>query len=422
MGNFKILKKVGKARLGELSTPHGKVLTPNFNPVGTLATTKALSPKDLKEIGEQMILANTYHLMLRPGIDIIQKLGGLHKFMGWDRPIMTDSGGFQVFSLGVALERGDHKVMKNGQLTMENEQLNLKPRLNQITEEGVTFQSHIDGSKHFLSPEVSVELQYKLGVDLIVAFDDHESSKHTFDEILKSLELTERWGLRSLAALKKVSRGVKVSSVSNGQKPLGTLGTLPTFDTFPLMYGVIHGGLHKDLRQRSAKFTDQNFDAIAIGGIYGSKKTLYKIVDWCLSVVSDEKPRHLLGIGEVEDIIEGVERGVDLFDCVAPTRRARNGSLYISPKSGGSCKNSFTMAISLSKYTQDSKPIDPTCLCYTCQNFSRAYLRHLYMSKELLYHQLATYHNLFFINNLMIKVREALKNDSFKKLKEDWLK
>ncbi len=391
MNSFKILKKVGKARLGELTTPHGKVLTPNFNPVGTLGTAKALSPRDLNEIGEQMILANTYHLMLRPGVDVVQKLGGLHKFMGWNKPIMTDSGGFQVFSLGVALEHGAHKVMRKD----EGQDL-ARPRLNQITEEGVTFQSHLDGSKHFLSPEISIELQYKLGVDLIVAFDDHESSKHTHDEMLKSIELTERWGLRSMNELKKLK-------------------------SQQLMYGVIHGGLHKDLRVRSAKFTDQNFDAIAIGGIYGSKQVLYQIVEWSLAVVSDEKPRHLLGIGEVEDLIMGVERGVDLFDCVAPTRRARNGSLYVSPKAGGNRKNSFTTSIALSKYTKEPKPLDPACQCYTCLNFSSAYLRHLYMSKELLYHQLATYHNLFFINNLMIRIREALGNNSFQKLKTSWL-
>lgn len=392
MNSFKILGRDGKARLGQLKTPHGVINTPNFNPVGTLGTAKALSPRDLKEIGEQMILANTYHLMLRPGVGVIKKLGGLHKFMGWDRPIMTDSGGFQVFSLGVALEKGDHKVMRQ-----KEEGEKVRPRLNQITEEGVWFQSHIDGSKHFLSPEVSMKLQHDLGVDLIVAFDDHESSKHTYEEILKSLELTERWGLRSLTALKKLK-------------------------SHQLMYGVIHGGLHKDLRQRSAKFTDQNFEAIAIGGIYGSKNVLYKIIDWCFDAVSDEKPRHLLGIGEVEDLIEGVERGVDLFDCVAPTRRARNGSLYISPLSGGNRKNNFTTAISLAKYTKDSKPLDLSCSCYTCQNFSRAYLRHLFMTRELLFHQLATYHNLFFINNLMKQVRESIQNKNFKNLKKDWLK
>ncbi len=393
MNKFKILHKYGKARLGLLTTPHGVVKTPNFNPVGTLGTAKALSPKDLNEIGVQMLLANTYHLMLRPGIDVIEKLGGLHKFMGWDKPIMTDSGGFQVFSLGVALELGGSKVLrKNQDMDLEIEP---KPRLNKITEEGVTFQSHIDGTKHFLSPEVAMELQFRLGVDLIVAFDDHESSKHTKEEMTKSLELTERWGLRSLAALKKI-----------GSKQL--------------MYGVVHGGMHKDLRISSAKFTDKYFEAIAIGGIYGRRSELYELVNWVTDVISDEKPRHLLGIGEVEDLFEAVERGMDLFDCVAPTRRARNSSLYVSPPVGNT-NNNFTINISQSKFISDPNSIDPKCLCYTCQNFSKAYLRHLFMSKELLYHQLATYHNLYFMNNLMVQIRETLGDGQFGKLKKDWL-
>lgn len=400
MSNFKIIHTDGKARIGQLTTPHGIINTPNFNPVGTLGTVKALSPKDLNEIGVQMVLANVYHLMLRPGVDVIEKLGGLHKFMGWDKPIMTDSGGFQVFSLGVALEHGSTKVMSK-----TADASNPKPRLNSISEKGVSFQSHLDGSKHFLSPEISIKLQYQLGVDLIVAFDDHESGKHTKEEMLKSIELTERWAIRSLDALKKLCHPER----SEGYKH------------FPLMYGVIHGGLHKDLRQRSAKFTDKNFEALAIGGIYGTKKTLYKVVDWSLGVVSKEKPVHLLGIGEIEDLLECVARGIDLFDCVAPTRRARNGSLYISPASGGNRKNSFTTPISLSKYTKDSKPIDPACLCYTCKNFSRAYMRHLFMSKELLYHELATYHNIFFINNLMSQVRESIRNNNFKILQKEWL-
>lgn len=390
---FKILHKYGKARVGRLYTPHGVIETPNFNPVGTLASLKALSPKDLNEIGVQMVLANTYHLMLRPGASVIQKLGGLHKFMGWDKPIMTDSGGFQVFSLGVALEHGGSKVLRRDSTKGEGES---RPRLNKITREGVTFQSHLDGSSHFLSPEVSMNLQFQLGPDLIVAFDDHESAKHSYEEMKKSLDLTERWGLRSLAAHKKLK-------------------------SRQLMYGVTHGGLHKDLRVKSAKFTDQHFEAIAIGGIYGSRKDLYKIVDWTTSNISEEKPRHLLGIGEVEDLFEAIERGIDLFDCVAPTRRARNGSLYISPKSGGNRKNNFTTGISLSKYTKDSKPIDLTCSCYTCQNFSKAYMRHLFVSKELLYHQLATYHNVFFITKVVENIRKSLINGDFEKLKKEWL-
>ncbi len=397
MTTFKILHKDGQARVGKLSTPHGDILTPNFNPVGTLATVKAISPRDLHEIGVQMVLANTYHLMLRPGAGVIEKLGGLHKFMGWDPPvggpIMTDSGGFQVFSLGVALEHGSHKVVSS-ELVVDSEKT--RPRLNQITEEGVTFQSHLDGSKHFLSPEVSMKLQYQLGADLIVAFDDHESSSHTLEEMEKSVGLTERWGLRSLEALKKLK-------------------------SQQFMYGVVHGGTHKDLRISSAKFTDKHFEAIAIGGIYGTRAQLCKIIEWVVGVVDDEKPRHLLGIGEVEDLFAGIERGMDLFDCVAPTRRARNGSLYVSPVINGNRRNNFTTAIGLSKYTTDSAPIDHTCQCYTCQHFSRAYLRHLFMSKELLYHQLATYHNLYFINKLVTQIRGAIKKGEFKKLKTEWL-
>lgn len=390
---FKILQKEGKARLGKLTTPHGIIETPNFSPVGTQATVKALSPKDLNEIGAQMVLANTYHLMLRPGADLVQKFGGLHKFMAWDKPIMTDSGGYQVFSLGVALEHGDSKVMRSEGTEPE---IKSKPRLNSITEEGVLFQSHLDGSKHLLSPESSIKIQYQLGADLIVAFDDHESSNFSDLELEKSLGLTERWGLRSLEALKKLK-------------------------STQLMFGVVHGGLNKDLRIRSAKFTDQHFDAIAIGGIYSSKQKLYRLIEWVTDVISEDKPRHLLGIGEVEDLFEAVERGMDLFDCVAPTRRARNGSLYISPQNGGNRKNSYTLNIATAKFKSDKKPIDPACQCYTCRNFSRAYLRHLYMAKEILYHELASYHNIYFITKLMERMREAIKNNEFGKLKNQWL-
>lgn len=418
MNNFKITHKEGRARVGLLKTSHGEIETPNFNPVGTQATVKALSPKDLEEIGVQMVLANTYHLMLRPGADLIEKFGGLHKFMGWDRPIMTDSGGYQVFSLGVALEHGDHKVLVNTE-----EELNERPRLNQISEKGVLFSSHLDGSKHFLGPEESMKIQHQLGADLIVAFDDHESSHHTYDEMLASLELTERWGLRSL---KEYRRQLSAFSLQIKNKK-----NLTTDDRYqskiggliaPLMYGVVHGGTHQDLRVRSAKFTDENFEAVAIGGIYGSKKELYQIIDWVIPEVSEDKIKHLLGIGEVADIFEAVERGIDMFDCVAPTRRARNGSLYISPKSGGNRKNNFTLNIRQSKFKADKKPIDPNCSCYTCQNFSKAYLRHLFMANELLFHQLATYHNIFFMTKMVEQIRNAIKKGEFKKLKISWLK
>lgn len=361
-----------------LTTPHGVIETPNFNPVGTQATVKALSPTDLNEIGVQIVLANTYHLMLRPGADLIEKFGGLHKFMNWDKPVMTDSGGFQVFSLGVALEHGGSKVLG------KEEKKESKPRLNKITEEGVTFQSHIDGSKYVLTPESSIKIQEQLGADLIVAFDDHESAKHSHNEMLRSIELTERWGIRSLKVLKSEQ----------------------------LMYGVVHGGTHKDLRVRSAKFTDKYFEAIAIGGIYGDRKKLYRIINWVTENVSDEKPRHLLGIGEVEDLFNGIERGIDFFDCVAPARRARNGSLYIYPDK--------LLNIRQGRFATDKKPPDPKCFCYTCQHFSRAYLRHLYLAGEILYHTLATYHNIFFITDMVRKIREAIKAGKFKNLKHEF--
>lgn len=391
MKQFKILHKDGKGRIGELKTKHGVIETPEFNPVGTQATVKALTPKQLQEIGVQMILSNTYHLMLRPGVDIIKKFGGLHKFMGWDGPIMTDSGGYQVFSLGGAMEGGSSKVVSSSKTKSENP----RPRLNNISDEGVIFQSHLDGSKHTLSPEIAMKLQYDLGADLIVAFDDHEY-KEDYEHLKKSVEQTERWAKRSVDSLKKLK-------------------------SQQLMYGVIHGGINKELRIRSAKFTDKYFEAIAIGGIYGTKKQMYEMVDYTLGVVSNEKIRHLLGIGEVEDLFNGVERGIDMFDCVAPTRRARNGSLYVCPKCGGNVDNNFALSISLSKFTADKNPIDPHCGCYTCLNFSKAYLRHLFLSKEILFHSLATYHNIYYIANIMKSIRNAIKEGALKRLKEKYM-
>lgn len=386
MTPFKILNKDGQARVGQLKTAHGVIETPNFIPVGTQGTVKALSPEALKSVGVQVVLANTYHLMLRPGVKVISKLGGLHQFMGWDKPIMTDSGGFQVFSLGVALEHGVGKLLKA-------ENTEARPRLNRITDEGVEFQSHLDGSKHILTPEKSIQIQTYLGSDLTVAFDDLESPKYSYKETLKSLELSERWELRSKGAF----------------------------------YGVTHGGIFKDLRIRSAQFVDEHFEGIALGGAHQDKKTLYQVVGWTVESVSQYKPRHLLGIGEVEDLFECVDRGIDLFDCAAPTRRARNGSLYVSPKSGVYSNTSmyrsknFAILIGSRKFSQDPKSVDQSCSCYTCQNFSRAYLRHLFLAKELLFYQLASIHNIYFIESLMGEMREKIKQRDFKNFKKSWL-
>lgn len=404
MTPFKILHKDGKARVGQLKTAHGIIETPTFIPVGTQGAVKALSPREINEIGVQMILANTYHLMLRPGDQLIKKMGGLHEFMGWDGPIMTDSGGFQVFSLGVALEHEVGKLLKehdSGELRMVNE--SQRPRLNKITEEGVIFQSHLDGSKHILTPERSIQIQLNLGTDLIVAFDDLESPKHSYEETLKSLDLTERWEMRSLEAFRQLS--------SDRSKNV----------QIPLLYGVTHGGVFEDLRERSAKFVDKHFDGIALGGAHKDKKTLYQVVEWTQNNISDEKPRHLLGIGEIDDLFECIERGIDLFDCAAPTRRARNGSLYISPQSGGNKKNNFQFSILNSKFKTDPKPIDTQCNCYTCQNFSRAYIRHLFMAREILYFKLASYHNVYFITKLLGQIRNSIGNRQFGKLKKQYM-
>lgn len=399
MSHFKILHQEGQARVGQLKTAHGVIETPEFIPVGTQGAVKAIAPDRLKGIGAQVVLANTYHLMLRPGVDLVKKLGGIHKFMNWDKPIMTDSGGFQVFSLGVALEHGVGKLLK------EEESI-ARVRLNKVTEEGVIFQSHIDGSQHILTAEKSIQLQAKLGADLIVVFDDLESPKYTYKETLNSLELTERWELRSLKEYQKIFAKKEVK---------------------PLLYGVTHGGVFEDLRIKSAKFVNDNFEGVALGGAHKDKKTLYEVVEWTVEQLDGGKPRHLLGIGEVEDLFECIERGIDLFDCAAPTRRARNGSLYVAPGSKAYSslaqyrKNNFAVNIKMSKFTQDPAPIDPSCGCYTCQNFSRAYLKHLYLAREILYHELATVHNLHFIINLVKSIRGKILKNQFKKFKRSYL-
>ncbi len=386
--SFKIIKKdkKSKARAGIISTLHGDIQTPIFVPVGTNSSVKSVSPRDLKEMGAEIILSNTYHLHLRPGEDLIKKFGGLSKWMSWQGPTMTDSGGFQVFSLGVGLEHGVGKLLRE-------EEGEAKPRLNKITKEGVTFQSHLDGSKQFLSPEISIDIQEKLGADLIVAFDDLESPKHTYEETKKSLELTEDWLLRSIKAHKRKDQ---------------------------LLYGVTHGGSFQDLRVRSAKFVDKNFNAIALGGAHKNKKNMSQIVEWTIASVSEEKPRHMLGIGEVDDIFELIQRGIDTFDCVIPTRIGRTGFFFASPPVGN-IKNRFRFDINKPQFRTDPKPLDANCTCYACQNFSRAYIHHLFRSRELLSYSLISTHNVHFLVNLTKIIRKAILEDKFKTLKKQWL-
>lgn len=420
--NFTVEKKDkhSRARAGLLKTPHGEVHTPMFVPVGTQATVKTLTPDELRAMGAEIVLANTYHLHLRPGEAVVKEFGGLSKFMSWNGPTMTDSGGFQVFSLGSA-QRGSKKKLTKftnsvfiydqdaasveelapvGEMTSFMEKVSkgqhftsrIKPA--KLDEEGVTFFSHLDGSKQRLDPDISIRIQEDLGADLIVEFDDHESPLWDWEETKRSLERTNRWGLESLAAQTRDDQ---------------------------LMYGVIHGGMFEDLRIESAKFTDKHFAAIAIGGSYSSKETLYQVIDWCSPYFADDKPRHLLGIAEVADLFEGVSRGMDFFDCVAATRRGRHGNLYISPQNGGNKKNNFSMSIVNSKFTLDPQPIDPGCTCYTCQNFTRGYVSHLYKADELLGKRLGTLHNVHFIINLAKKMRETILEDTFASFKNDWL-
>ena len=415
---FTILAKDKKtsARLGELTTPHGPIKTPAFVPVGTLASVKGIAPKDLHDMGAQIVLSNTYHLHLRPGEDVVEKMGGLSKFMGWNGPTMTDSGGYQVFSLGAALKKVVFKDASGRKLnkfsksvflnpadtlpilssvtktTEEKQKRKLKSAL--VNDDGVWFFSHLNGNKEWFDAEKSIKIQEKLGADLIVAFDDHESPLWDYETTKLSLERTSRWAITSLETHKRKDQ---------------------------LMYGVVHGGRFDELRKFSAQFTDKYFNAISIGGSYASKEIFLQMISECVPYFSEEKPRHLLGIGEIEDVFEAVSRGMDFFDCVAPTRKARHGSLFIHPKNGGRKQNSFTLHITNKKFETDPEPIDPDCRCSVCQNFTRAYIHHLFSVNELLAYQLATTHNLFFITSLMTQIRESIGEGNFHLLKDKWL-
>ena len=405
-----------KARAGVLKTPHGIVHTPMFVPVGTQATVKTLTPQEVKDMGSEIVLANTYHLHLRPAEEVIEKMGGLGKFMSWDGPTMTDSGGFQVFSLGVAQKKVVMQDMTGRKLSKFSKSVFVDPKDFQfslpavtktrqdkelqklksaaVSEEGVTFYSHIDGHSEWFDSEKSIAIQEKLGADLIVAFDDHESPLWDYEMTKISLDRTHRWGLASLAAQTRDDQ---------------------------LMYGVVHGGHFKDLRIASSKFTNKYFNALAIGGSYSTKEILYNMVAECVKYFDDEKPRHLLGIAEIQDLFECVEQGMDFFDCVAPTRRGRHGSLYISPIEGGTTKNNFILPIKHSKYMLDPEPIDRTCTCYTCQHFTRAYVCHLFRSDELLGQRLGALHNVHFVINIAKKIREAILEDRFSEFKSEWI-
>lgn len=408
--SFSIGSVEGAARTGVMRTPHGEIVTPAFAVVGTRASVKALSPADLTEAGVQVVLANTYHLYLRPGSETVRALGGLSHFMAWPGPTMTDSGGFQVFSLGFGLEHGVGKIAslfpgesEGGEGTgggdadrcVSRPPRPRKRKLARVDDDGVTFVSHLDGSRHRLTPEDSIRIQEDLGADIILAFDECTSPLHGHEYTRRALERTCRWAVRCLDAHR----------------------------TAQALYGIVQGGAFRDLREESARFTTAlPFDGFAVGGSLGrSKEEMHRVLDWTMPLLPPGKPRHLLGIGEVEDLFAGVARGIDTFDCVAPTRLARNGALLIPPRAGGSRSNHFRMSIRNAAHTLDDRPVDPGCRCHTCRNFSRAYLRHLFKTGELLGHRLTSLHNVTFMMNLMASIRTAIEGGYLAELAKEWL-
>ncbi len=394
-----------RARTGTIRTAHGRIETPVFMPVGTQATVKALSPDDLRAVGAQIVLGNTYHLYLRPGADLIAQFGGLHGFMRWDRPIMTDSGGFQVFSLGSALRDGVGKI---GDIFPDEDARRLdRPvgeALTKVDEEGVTFKSHLDGSLHRLTPSISIKIQAQLGADLILAFDECTSPLDDEAYTRRAMERTHRWAARSWDAFVQHGRDNQT------------------------LFGIVQGGAYRHLREDSAQFIGSlPFRAYSIGGSLGkSKREMHEILDWTIPGLPDGRPRHLLGIGEIDDIFEAVERGIDMFDCVLPTRWARNGSLLIHPRASGvgpenDVARRGRLNLFNAQFAADPGPIDPDCDCYACRNFSRAYMHHLFRAKELLVYRLASIHNLTFMERMMREIGEAIAGGTYAQLKSAYL-
>lgn len=360
---YELLKNDGKARLGKLYTNYGTYDTPMFMPVGTLANVKTLTPEELKEMNSAVILSNTYHLWLRPGEDIVAKAGGLHKFMNYNGPILTDSGGFQVFSLA-------------------------KNKKKDITEEGVHFKSHIDGSKLFLTPELSIQIQNKLDSDIAMSFDECIPYPASYEYAKASTERTIRWA----------KRGKEVHSNENQS-----------------LFGIVQGGEYEDLRKWSALETVKlDFDGYSIGGtsVGEGKDVMYKMIDYAIEYLPIDKPRYLMGVGEPIDILEGIERGVDMFDCVLPTRIARHG-------------NAFTRCGKINlknlKYKEDFTPIEDGCDCYTCKNYTKAYIRHLITCDETLGGRLLSIHNIRFLIKEVEEIREAIKNNKFMEYKNEFI-
>lgn len=361
LGEFKVHKTAGNARRATLMTAHGPIQTPVFMAVGTKATVKAMTPEELKECGTQVVLGNTYHLHLRPGEKTVAKMGGLHKFMNWHGPILTDSGGFQVFSLS---------------------------QLRNMSEEGVEFRSHLDGAKHFISPEKSMEIQMDLGSDIIMAFDECLQYPATEEEIDKSMALTYRWLLRSKAAM------IRKES---------------------LLFGIVQGGLSLEHRLKSMEqICSVDLPGYALGGFSVGEPIhlMHELLPHVAPKMPANKPRYLMGVGTPMDLIIAIDSGIDMFDCVMPTRVARNGTIFTWQGK---------VSIKRSEYREDSSPLDPECDCYTCTNYSKAYLRHLFLSGEILGSRLNTIHNIYFYMKLMERSRQAIEEGRWEAFRDDCL-
>ncbi len=406
--SFEVLKELGAARLGRLRTPHGVIETPAFVAVGTQAVVKTLTPQETKEVGTQVIFANTYHLYLRPGEGLIAEAGGVHRFMGWDAPVMTDSGGFQVFSLGAGLEHGVGKIANifpgeaGGVLSGRRVPSNKSGKpLMTVTEDEVRFKSHIDGSAHVFTPEKSIAVQRALGADMILAFDECTSPLHDEAYTAKSAARTHRWAERSL-------RHFQEHGPEHGYEQA--------------LYGIVQGGAFEAVRKESARVVaGMDFGGLAIGGNLGrTKDEMRSVLAWTTPLLPPHKPRHLLGIGEVADIFDGVERGCDTFDCVAPTRNARNGGILMRFDEGRPAPK-FRLNIRNARFARDPRPLEEGCDCYACRNFSRGYLRHLFKAEEPLGQRLATIHNLRFMARLLEEIRVSLQEGNFLELKRAWL-
>ncbi len=352
--SWTVNSRFGHARAGELQTPRGTVETPAFMPVGTQATVKAMTPEELRSIGVGMILSNTYHLYLRPGTEVIARAGGLHRFMNWHGPLLTDSGGFQVFSLG---------------------------EMRKVEENGVTFRSHIDGSTHFFSPEIAVEVQGILGSDIIMPLDHVVPYPASYEETEEAMWRSIRWARRSM------------DYHQNREKQA--------------LFAIIQGGMFNDLRRTCFReLMEMDFPGYAIGGLsVGEPKALmYRVLDGFVQELPEDKPRYLMGIGSADALLEGVKRGIDLFDCVLPTRIARNGKVMVGEG---------YLVLRNAEFANDMSPIDPGCSCYVCQNYTRGYIRHLIKANEILGHRLTTFHNLYFLTNFMRAVRRAIQEEKF---------